>query len=126
MNTSRLTTVLGLVFLLAAGSAIGIGPFPLALLAAYSLIVVLPPLSFDAWARLRWSEGRWVAVVTAAVLAVAPRCTVVRTCAITCASRWKKRTRAFRKPSTCRHPSVVDPAKGPARRAVPSRHPARP
>jgi len=58
------------VALLAVGSAVGLGPLPLALLAAYSLIVVLPALLVEVWSKLGWSEGRWIAVTTAAALTV--------------------------------------------------------
>jgi len=58
--------------LLVAASAAGLGPFALALLAAYSLIVVIPAISVELWARNGWSEGRWSAfalmATTAAVL----------------------------------------------------------
>jgi hypothetical protein len=56
------------VALLAAASLAGVGPFPLALLAAYSMVVVLPALSVEVWSRTTWPEGRWVAVSTAAIL----------------------------------------------------------
>lgn len=56
---------------LVAASLLGAGPFPVALLAAYILLVALPSLSLEAWTRLGWSEGRWAAVTaTAAIAAV--------------------------------------------------------
>ena len=58
------------VALLVVGSTIGLGPFPLALLAAYSLIVVLPALSVELWAKVGLSEGRWIAVSVLATLAI--------------------------------------------------------
>ncbi|HSN53288.1 MAG TPA: DUF2232 domain-containing protein [Candidatus Sulfomarinibacteraceae bacterium] len=54
---------------LVAASLLGAGPFPVALLAAYILLVALPSLSLEAWTRLGWSEGRWAAVTATAGLA---------------------------------------------------------
>jgi hypothetical protein len=56
--------------LLAVGAVIGLGPFPLALLAAYGLIVVIPALSVELWAKLGLSEGRWIAIAVFAGVAV--------------------------------------------------------
>ena len=58
------------VALLVAGSVIGLGPFPLAVLAAYSLIVVIPALFVEIRAKTRWSEGRWISITVLAALAV--------------------------------------------------------
>ena len=58
------------VALLAVGSTIGFGPFPMALLAAYTLIVALPALLVEAWSKFGWNEGRWIAATTAAALAI--------------------------------------------------------
>lgn len=55
------------VALLIAGSAIGFGPFPMALLAAYVLIVILPAISVEFWSRMGWSEARWISVAVGAV-----------------------------------------------------------
>lgn len=55
--------------LLVGGSIVGFGPFPLALLSAYCLIVVLPAVSVELWVRMGWSEMRWIAVFVAAALA---------------------------------------------------------
>ena len=54
------------VGLLGVASAAGMAAIALPLLAAYLLLVVLPAVSIEAWARWRWSEGRWVAVATLA------------------------------------------------------------
>jgi hypothetical protein len=48
----------------------GFGPFPLALLAAYSLIVVIPAVSVELWAKMGLSEGRWISITVFAALAV--------------------------------------------------------
>jgi hypothetical protein len=40
----------------------GFAAFALPLLAAYSLLVILPSVTVDLWVRWRWSEGQWVAV----------------------------------------------------------------
>ena len=58
------------VGLLAVASAAGMADFALPLLAAYLMLVVVPAVSIEAWARWRWSEGRWAAVtvLTATVL----------------------------------------------------------
>ncbi len=56
--------------LLAGGSIIGFGPFPMVLLAAYTLIVALPALLVEVWSKVGWSEGRWIAMAVAASLAV--------------------------------------------------------
>jgi len=48
----------------------GFGPFPLALLAAYSLIVVIPAVSVELWAKMGLSEGRWISTTVFAALAV--------------------------------------------------------
>jgi len=58
------------VALLVAGSTFGLGPFPLALLAAYSLIVALPALFVEVWSKMGWSEGRWIMVSVLVSLAV--------------------------------------------------------
>jgi len=58
------------VALLAVASTIGFGPFPMALMAAYILIVALPALSVEVWSKLGLSEGRWIATAVAAALAV--------------------------------------------------------
>ena len=50
------------VGLLAVATLAGMGEYALPLLAAYFLLVVLPSVSIEAWARWRWSEGRWTAV----------------------------------------------------------------
>jgi Predicted membrane protein (DUF2232) len=55
--------------LLAIGALGGFGPFPLALLAAYSLIVVIPAVSVELWAKLGLSEGRWISLTVFAALA---------------------------------------------------------
>jgi len=55
---------------LVAGSVMGLGPLALALLAAYTLVVVIPAVSVQLWARLGWSEGRWAAVAVFAATAV--------------------------------------------------------
>jgi hypothetical protein len=55
------------VALLVVASAVGFGSFPLALLAAYVLIVVLPSLSIEYWARTGISEERWIAATVAMV-----------------------------------------------------------
>jgi len=66
------------VALLLVGSLLGLGGFPLALLAAYCLVVVLPSLSVEAWARMEWSEARWVSsFVVAALILVLVGLTVV-------------------------------------------------
>ena len=52
--------------LLAAAALVGAAGFALPLLAAYSLIIVVPALTAEAWVRWRWSEGRWVAAATLA------------------------------------------------------------
>lgn len=57
------------VGVLAAGSIVGFGPFALALLAAYCLIVALPALSVELWVRLGWSEARWIVAFVAVALA---------------------------------------------------------
>jgi hypothetical protein len=61
------------VGLLAMASVAGVVGFALPLLAAYILIVVLPAVSIEAWARWGWSEGRWagVAALSAVVLVLA-------------------------------------------------------
>jgi hypothetical protein len=61
------------VGLLAVATAAGIAGIALPLLAAYLLIVVLPAVSIEAWARWGWSEGRWagVAALSTVVLALA-------------------------------------------------------
>jgi hypothetical protein len=57
--------------LLAVAGLSGLGPFPLALLAAYGLIVVIPALSVELWAKMGLSEGRWISTsVFAAVVVV--------------------------------------------------------
>ncbi len=56
--------------LLMVGAVSGIGPFPLALLAAYTLIVVIPALSVELWSRMGWNEGRWISVAVFSALAV--------------------------------------------------------
>jgi len=50
------------------GAAVGLGAGPLAttLLATYLLLVVIPALGLDLWARLPWSEGRWAALTAGA------------------------------------------------------------
>ena len=59
------------VALLAAISTLGLGSFPVALLAAYALIVVLPAVSVELWTRNGWNESRWVAfTVGSAAIAV--------------------------------------------------------
>jgi hypothetical protein len=59
------------VALLTAAALVGVAGFALPLLAAYSLIIVVPALAAEAWVHWRWSEGRWAAVATlAATLAV--------------------------------------------------------
>ena len=50
------------VGLLVVASVAGMAEFALPLLAAYVLLVVLPAASIEAWARRRWSEGRWAAI----------------------------------------------------------------
>ena len=50
--------------LLAVGAVAGFASFALPLLGAYSLLVVLPSVTVDLWARWRWSEGQWVAAAT--------------------------------------------------------------
>ena len=50
---------------LMVASFLGLGPFPLALLAAFVLIVVLPSLSIEAWTHLGWSEARWMSITVA-------------------------------------------------------------
>jgi hypothetical protein len=57
------------VALLAAGSLAGLGGIPAILLAAYALIVVIPAVSVEIWARAGWPENRWIAVTVAALLA---------------------------------------------------------
>ncbi len=52
------------VGLLGVASAAGMAAIALPLLAAYVLLVVLPAVSIEAWARWGWSEGRWAAVAT--------------------------------------------------------------
>ena len=52
------------------GAVSGFGPFPLALLAAYSLIVVIPAVSVELWAKMGLSEGRWISITVYAALAV--------------------------------------------------------
>lgn len=56
--------------LLAVAGASGLGPFPLALLAAYGLIVVIPALSVELWAKKGLSEGRWISISVFAAAAV--------------------------------------------------------
>ena len=58
------------VALLIVASAAGFGPFALALLAAYGLVVVIPAISVELWVRSGWSEGRWAAVAVVAATAV--------------------------------------------------------
>jgi hypothetical protein len=52
------------VGLLGVAAAAGMAGFALPLLAAYVFLVVLPAVSVEAWARWRWSEGVWTAVLT--------------------------------------------------------------
>jgi hypothetical protein len=53
-----------MVALLLVASGAGASGIALPLLAAYLLLVVLPAATVEAWARWRWSEGRWIAVAT--------------------------------------------------------------
>jgi hypothetical protein len=55
------------VALLAVASAVGFGSFPLALLAAYLLIVVLPSLSIEYWTRSGIGEERWISATVGVV-----------------------------------------------------------
>jgi hypothetical protein len=48
--------------LLAVASILGFGGFPQALLAAYTLIVILPAVSVEIWQRNKWREDRWIMV----------------------------------------------------------------
>ena len=58
------------VALLLAASAVGAAGLALPLLAAYTLLIVLPAVSVEGWIRWDWGEGRWVALTTlGAVLA---------------------------------------------------------
>ncbi len=50
--------------LLVVASFGGFAGFALPLLSAYSLLVILPSATVDAWIRWRLSEGRWVAFTT--------------------------------------------------------------
>ena len=58
------------IALLATGAVIGFGPFPLVLLAIYTLIVALPALSVEVWSKVGWNEGRWIATTLAAATAL--------------------------------------------------------
>lgn len=50
------------------GAAVGFGAGSLAttLLATYLLLVVIPAIGLDLWARFPWSEGRWAALTAGA------------------------------------------------------------
>jgi hypothetical protein len=54
------------VVILAAVASAGGGVAAFTVLVIYLLVVVLPTLSIVIWRRLRWSEGRWVAVTVLA------------------------------------------------------------
>ncbi|MGD8441461.1 MAG: DUF2232 domain-containing protein [Holophagae bacterium] len=54
------------VGLLVIGSVAGLGSFPVLLLAAYCLIVVLPAVSVSIWTRSGLNEARWIAGTVAA------------------------------------------------------------
>ncbi len=56
--------------LLAVAAVGGFGPFPLALLTAYGLIVVIPAISVELWTKLGLNEGRWISITVYAALAV--------------------------------------------------------
>jgi hypothetical protein len=42
----------------------GYAGFAVPLLAAYTLLVIVPSATVDIWLRARWSEGRWIAAAT--------------------------------------------------------------
>jgi hypothetical protein len=50
--------------LLAVAAMAGFAGIGLPLLAAYSLLVVVPSVTVDLWTRTKWNEGRWIAVAT--------------------------------------------------------------
>jgi hypothetical protein len=58
------------VLVLGAAAFLGLGSLPLLLLAAYTLVVVLPATSVEIWARTGWSEARWVALTVLGALAL--------------------------------------------------------
>ncbi len=50
--------------LLLVAAFAGFTDYALPLLAVYSLLVILPSVSVEAWIRWRWGDGQWIAVAT--------------------------------------------------------------
>ena len=50
--------------LLVVASAAGFAGFAFPLLVVYAMLVILPSATVEGWVRLRWTEGRWMAVAT--------------------------------------------------------------